>query len=82
MEQKISPLAYIQLSERQKNEKYYSTCSRCGTKLHKCSVKKCKHPAIIQVLGEEICMYCCQKCEHNIFVDGGQECGFRLEASQ
>lgn len=49
-------------------------CSKCGREFHGCSVRQCPHEAVRRRFGVNICMYCCQPCKHNRFVENGQEC--------
>lgn len=38
-------------------------CAKCGRLLSDAIVRKCPHEAVNRLLGEHICIYCCQKCK-------------------
>lgn len=57
----------------------YKICSKCGNEFHSCAVRKCPHPAVNRVYGENICHSCCLKCKHNKIEDIGQACTYKAE---
>lgn len=57
-------------------------CNKCGIDWNETGVQKCMHEKVLEVYGKNICRYCCMKCKHNIFVEGGQECELLRESKR
>lgn len=58
----------------------YVKCSKCKRTYNSCSVQKCPHEAVNSKVGQNICMYCCRKCKHNVYDLNGQICQLRQQA--
>ena len=62
-------------------------CDKCGRAFAECVVANCKHPAVNQVFGTHICMYCCIGCKFHIRLTVekhgmcGVQCGYNEERS-
>lgn len=57
-------------------------CDKCGIDFNETGVQKCVHEKVNEIYGKNICRYCCMKCKHNIFVEGGQECELLRESKR
>lgn len=41
-------------------------CDKCGRYWADCLVRECPHPKVRELIGEQMCLYCCRKCKHAV----------------
>lgn len=49
-------------------------CAHCHQMFNDGAVKKCPHPAVNRIYGDNICYRCCSKCKHVIINCGLYGC--------
>lgn len=54
-------------------------CARCGKEFRESMVRRCHHPAVKRVYGEDICYYCCKACKYVVIHDIGITCSLTRE---
>lgn len=55
-------------------------CDHCKKQYHDFAVRKCPHPSVNRVFGENICRSCCIRCEHHIAYSVGIGCDLLAES--
>lgn len=53
---------------------HYKRCDCCKRVFTENQMQRCTDVDTVRKYGENICMYCCRKCEHNISREHSQGC--------
>lgn len=57
----------------------YIRCAKCLHEYRPAAVRRCPHPTVQKVYGEQICVYCCGGCKYKIQTPytGALGCGYQ-----